>query len=48
MRGSIYRVRTSLQLGGWLSVQTLDIYDVADDQTLLEVVSETRKLREAK
>lgn len=34
--------------GGWLSVQTLDIYDGADDQTLLEVVSETRKLREAK
>ncbi len=34
--------------GGWLCVQTLDIYDGADDETLLAVVSEPRKLREVK
>ena len=34
--------------GGWLSAQTLNIYDGADEETLLAVVSEPRKLREAK
>lgn len=34
--------------GGWLTVQTLDLYDGADDATLLEVVSEPRKLREVR
>lgn len=34
--------------GGWLSVQTLNIYDGADEGTLLSVVSEPRKLREVK
>lgn len=34
--------------GGWLSVQTLDVYDGADDETILAVVSEPRKLREAR
>lgn len=34
--------------GGWLSVQTLAIYDGADDATLLSVVMEPRKLREVK
>lgn len=31
--------------GGWLSVQTLDVYDGADPETVLAVVSETKKLR---
>lgn len=34
--------------GGWLSVQTLAIYDGADDATMLAVVNEPRKLREVK
>lgn len=34
--------------GGWLSVQTLAIYDGASEDTLLAVVSEPRKLREVK
>lgn len=34
--------------GGWLAVQTLKIYDGADDETLLAVVTEPRKLREVK
>lgn len=36
------------EAGGWLNVHTLDIYDEADDATLLRVMSELRKLREAK
>ena len=34
--------------GGWQSLQTLDLYDGAEDDTLLRVVSEPRKLREAR
>lgn len=34
--------------GGWLSVQTLAIYDGEDAETLLAVVTEPRKLREVK
>jgi hypothetical protein len=34
--------------GGWLNVQTLDIYDGADDETILAVVEEPRKLRDAR
>lgn len=34
--------------GGWLDPRTLDIYDGADDETILAVVEEPRKLREVK
>ncbi|HEX8693370.1 MAG TPA: tyrosine-type recombinase/integrase [Longimicrobium sp.] len=33
--------------GGWQSVRTLEIYDGADEHTLLAVVNEPRKLRDA-
>lgn len=34
--------------GGWLDPRTLDIYDGADEETILAVVEEPRKLREAR
>ena len=33
--------------GGWRSVKTLDIYAQPDDETVLAVMNEPRKLREA-
>ncbi len=36
-----------MQAGGWKDQRTLQVYQQTDEETLLEVMSEPRRLREA-